>query len=58
MPSIDQDSTGTPSIRVNPNWELEPVVPCIILEPEEEEEEMTPNLRAGFKERQLKCLFE
>lgn len=35
------------------------MVPCIILElEEEEEEEMTPNLRAGFKERQCKRLFE
>lgn len=58
-PSTDQDSTGTPSIGVNPNQELEPMVPCIILKPEEEEEEeMTPNLRVGFKERQRKCLFE
>lgn len=34
------------------------MVPCIILEPKEEEEEkeMTLNLRVGFKERQRKCL--
>lgn len=57
-PSTDQDSIGTPSMGVNLNRELESVVPCIILEPEEEEEEMTPNLRVGFKERQHKCLFE
>lgn len=55
----DQDSTGLPSIRANINQELELVVPCIILEPkEEEEEEMAPNLTASFKERQRKHLSE
>lgn len=34
------------------------MVPYIIFELEEEEEGVTPNLRAGFKERQRKCLFE
>ena len=33
----DQGSTGSPSIETNPNQELEPVVPCIILELKEEE---------------------
>ena len=51
-----QDSTGSPSVGAN--QELEPVVSCIILEPEEGEEDMTQNLRASFKERQCKCLFE
>ena len=34
------------------------MVPCIILELEEEEEEMTPNLRVGLKKRQRKRLSE
>lgn len=36
------------------------MVPCIILKPEEEEEDegMTPNPRTSFKERQRKHLFE
>lgn len=50
---INQDSIGLPSVEVNPNRELELMVPCIILEPKgnEEEAQMTPNLRASFKER-------
>lgn len=55
---IDQDSTSSLSIGANLDRELELVVSCIILEPKEEEEAMTSNLRAGFKERQRKCLFE
>lgn len=35
------------------------MLPCIILEPKKEEEEgMTLNLRADFKEKQRKRLFE
>ena len=34
------------------------MVPCIILKPEEEEEEMALNLRTGFKERHHKRLSE
>ena len=34
------------------------MVPCIILELEEEKEEMAPNLRVGFKERQCKRLSD
>lgn len=40
-----------------PEMEIEPVMPCIIYEVEEEED-MVANLRAGFKERQHKCLSE
>lgn len=48
----NQGSTGSPSIGARSNQEFDPVVPCIILELKEEEEtEMTPNLRVGFKER-------
>lgn len=37
--------------------ELEPVVPCISLEPKEEEEvQMAPSPRTDFKERQCKHL--
>lgn len=44
---------------VSPNWELELVVPCIILESKEEgETQMATNLRVDFKERQRKRLFE
>lgn len=56
--SIVQDSTGSLSVRDSPNRELESVVPCIILEPEEEEKEMAPNLRTGFNERHRKRLSE
>ena len=35
---------------------VEPVVPRVIHELEEDEENMVANLRAGFKERQRKCL--
>ncbi|KAJ9687239.1 hypothetical protein PVL29_015916 [Vitis rotundifolia] len=54
----DQDSIDSPSIKDNPDRELEPVVPYIILKPKEEEEEeaIASNLRAGFKERQRKHL--
>lgn len=57
---IDQGSTGSPSIGVNPDQELEPTVPFIVLklEEEKEEEKMALNLRIGFKERQCKRLFE
>ena len=57
---IEQGSTSSPSIGVNQGWELEHVVPCIILKPKEEEEEevMASNLRVGFKERQSKRLSE
>lgn len=55
----DQDSIDSPSIGANLNQDLEPMAPCIILEPEEEEKkEITPNSRVGFKERQPKCLSE
>lgn len=54
-----QDSTNSPFIGVKPDYGIEPVAPCIILEPEEEEEEvMTSNLRSSFKERQYKHLSE
>ena len=53
----EQGSTDSPSIGANQGWELEYVVPYIILEPEEEEKEvMASNLRVGFKGRQSKRL--
>lgn len=57
---IDQGSTGSPSIGVNLDQELEPTVPFIVLkvEEEKEEEKMALNLRIGFKERQCKRLSE
>lgn len=45
-------------MRGNPNRKLDPVVPYIILYPEEEEEEIAPNRRAVFKERHCKRLSE
>lgn len=57
---INQGSTGSSSIGANPDQELEPAVPFIVLEldEEEKEEEMALNLRADFKERQHKRLSE
>ena len=54
----NQDSIGSPSMRDSPNWELDPIVPCIILNLEKEEKEMAPNLRVNFKEKQHKRLFK
>lgn len=50
---INQGSTGSSSIGANPDQELKPAVPFIVLEldEEEKEEEMALNLRADFKER-------
>lgn len=48
----DSSSTGT-----KPEMEVEPMIPHIICEAKEEEE-MTTNVRVGFKERQCKRLFE
>lgn len=54
----EQDSAAnTPSMGTDPETEIEPVMPCIIYEVEEKED-MVANLRAGFKERQHKCLSE
>lgn len=54
-----QDSTGLPSLESHSNQELEPIVPCINLKPEEEKEaQMAHNLRVGFKERQRKRVSE
>ncbi|RVW23366.1 hypothetical protein CK203_100795 [Vitis vinifera] len=53
------DSTDLPSLEGHLDQELEPVVPCISLEPkEEEDEQMDSNLRTDFKERQRKHLSE
>lgn len=55
----NQVSTNSPSIEARLNQEVELVVSCIILEPEEEEEEgMALNLMDSFKERQHKGLSE
>ena len=51
------DSTGLPSLEGHSDQEPKPMVPCINLEPKEEEEaQMAPNLRVGFKKRQRKRL--
>ena len=42
---------------VKPDTKVELVVPRIIHEPEREDD-MAKNLRAGFRERQRKCLSE
>lgn len=57
---INQGSTSSSSIGANPYQELEPAVPFIVLEldEEEKEEEMALNLRADFKEKQHKRLSE
>lgn len=54
----DQDSIGLPSVEGRSNQELEPMISCINLEPEEEEAQMALNLRVGLKERQRKHLFK
>ena len=49
----DQGSSGSPFVRDSLDQELRPTVPFIDLESKEEEEEqedMTQNLRVGFKE--------
>lgn len=43
-------------LGAEPDTWVESVVPCVIHELEEDEEDMVANLRAGFKERQRKCL--
>lgn len=54
-----QDSTDLLSVVERLDQELEPEVPYINLEPEEEEEEkMTLRLGVIFKERQRKHIFE
>lgn len=56
MASIEHDSTvDTPSVGIEPETEVEPVMPRIICEVKKEED-MAMNLRAGFKERQRKRL--
>lgn len=55
--SPDQDSIGLPSVEGRSNQELEPMISCINLEPEEKEAQMALNLRVGLKERQRKHLF-
>ncbi|KAL6330385.1 hypothetical protein AAG906_040314 [Vitis piasezkii] len=57
---VDQGSSGSPSIGVSSDQEIEPTVPFIDLELEEEEEteDMAPNMRVGFKERQHKRISE
>ncbi|KAL6339489.1 hypothetical protein AAG906_033028 [Vitis piasezkii] len=58
LASAPSDSTAnTPSMGTDPETEIELVMPCIIYEVEEKED-MVANLRAGFKERQHKCLSE
>lgn len=53
----NHDSIGLPSLEGHSDQEPKPMVPCINLEPKEEEEtQMAPNLRVGFKERQRKRL--
>lgn len=53
----NHDSTGLPSLEGHSDQEPKPMVPCINLEPKEEEEaQMAPNLRVGFKKRQRKRL--
>ena len=54
----EQDSTAdSPSAGIEPETEVEPMVPCIICEAKKEED-MAANLRVDFKERQHKCLSE
>lgn len=52
----DQGSSDSPSVGDNSDQEPRLTMPFIDLEPEEEKkaEDMTPNLRVGFKERQCK----
>lgn len=54
------DSSGSPSVGDSSDQEPEPIVPFIDLELEKEEEvkDMTPKLKAGFKERHRKHLSE
>lgn len=56
----DQDSFHSPSVGDSSDQEPGLTIPFIDLEPEEEKkaEDMTPNLRVGFKERQCKRLSE
>lgn len=56
----DQGSSDSPSVGDSSDQELGLTMPFIDLEPEEEKktEDMTPNLRVGFKERQCKRLSE
>ena len=58
MTIIEQDlAADTPSMGMKLETEIEPMMPCIIYEVEKEED-MAANLRASFKERQHKRLFE
>lgn len=53
---IEQDSTiDSPFVEAEPEMEVKPIMPCIICE-SKRKEDMTVNLRVGFKERQHKCL--
>ena len=55
----NQVSIDSFSIEARLNQEVEPVMPCIILEPEEKKKKkMALNLRVSFKERQHKGLSE
>ncbi|RVW93241.1 hypothetical protein CK203_022429 [Vitis vinifera] len=55
--SIEQDlEDDLHFLGAEPGTWVESVVPCVIHELEEDEEDMVANLRAGFKERQRKCL--
>lgn len=51
----NQGSTTSPSIGARLNQEVDLVVSCIILKPEED---MSPNLRVSFKDRQYMCISE
>ncbi|KAL6346604.1 hypothetical protein AAG906_000222 [Vitis piasezkii] len=51
-----QDQADLYFLGAEPSTWVEPVVPRVIHELEEDEEDMVANLRAGFKERQRKCL--
>ena len=51
----NQGLTDSPTIGAHLNQEVDLVVSCIVLEPEKEEE-IEPNMRVSFKERQQKCL--
>ena len=53
----NQVSIDSLSIKACLNQEVEPVVPCIILEPKKKKK-MALNLRASLKERQHKGLSE
>ncbi|RVW67428.1 hypothetical protein CK203_065377, partial [Vitis vinifera] len=56
----DQGSSDLPSVGDSSDQEPGLTMPFIDLEPgkEKKAEDMTPNLRVGFKERQCKCLSE